>query len=417
VLNGLFNSARKAFAQATGLSERKMFKTWLPGESKIFLNNQEHLFNQTMLASLNKLEVRVPVATTSSWGSSPAFSLPALTDGSLIDVHAYEKSGFLSANPRTTPINAHWVAAAQVAGFPVSISEWNVVSSSGKPAADSFAGPMFMAAIGALQGWDAPMLYNYSQHRFSKPGKILSWSTFADPRLQATTPAAALAFRQGHIHGARITHYLDLDRDRLYFEAISPKTSVAIRTLSEQSRLLIGLPDITELSWDQATTRPPGAVSFTDHTRDYLASDKHHIESDTGEIRRYWEFGIQTINAASTQCAQGKIGGWKIPLGNVTFEIENPEAAVVVSSLDGEEIERSSKILVTAVARVDSSSNEAYLSEPVVGDLTITAKPGLQLVPIKSDGSEGSAVSTTYQEGAYGIQLTSSNFSHWYLLR
>jgi hypothetical protein len=323
----------------------------------------------------------------------------------------------LSADPHTTPINAHWVAAAQVAGFPVSISEWNVVTRSGQAATDSYAGPMFMAAIGALQGWDAPMIYNYSQHQFSRPNKMLSWSTFADPRLQATTAAAALAFRQGHIDGAKRIYYLDLDRDRLYFETISPKTSAAIRTLTEQSRLLIGLPDIAELSWDRATIKPAGAVSFTDHTKAYLAPDENHIESDTGEIRRYWSLDIQTINTAATQCAQGRIGGWKIPLGNVTFAIKNPEAAVTVSSLDGREIGQSSKILITAVARVESSSTAAYVSEPVIGDLTITARPGLQLVPIKPDGGEGPAVSSTYKHGAYGVQLTSSSFSHWYLLR
>jgi len=417
VLNALFNTARQSFAAASGLSEAEMFKTWLPGESKIFLNHQEHLFNQVLLDSLVELGVRVPVATTNMWGNNPHFSLPALTDGSLIDVHAYQDAGFLEANPHTTALNVHWIAAAQVAGFPVAITEWNMVESNGVGSSDRHAAPMFMAAAGALQGWDAPMIYNYSQTEFAAPSKVLGWSSFADPGLQAATPAAALAFRQGHIKAGTKIYCLRHDRDSLYFSDISPKTSVALRTLAEQSRLRICLPDIPELSWDVASTPPVGAVLVTDPREDFQPANMEYIESDTGEVRRYWPLGIQTINTAATQCAQGKIGGWNVDLGDITVAVQNPEATVIVSALDGQSISSSGKLLITTVAKVEAHDGDPYVSEPVVGTLTLRAPAGKSLVPLASDGSERAAIATTYEGGVYTITLEQSSFSHWYLLK
>jgi hypothetical protein len=417
VLSSLFHQARRDFADASGLSEASMRETWRPGESKIFLNHQEHLFNQVLLRSLAKLEVGVPVATTNMWGRNPCFSLPALTEGSLIDVHAYQGPGFLEADPRTTPINVHWVAAAQVAGFPVSISEWNMVVEKGAPSPDRHAASMFMAAVGGLQGWDAPMVYNYSQTGFTAPTRVLGWSTFADPGLQASMPAAALALRQGHVAAGAEVYCLELDRESLYFKKISPETSAALRSIAERSRLRICLPDIPELTWDEASPRPAGAVLIRDHHEDHQPAGKDYVESDTGELRRYWSLGIQTINTASTQAALGKIGGWKIELGNVTVEARNREATVVVSALDGETIGESSELLITTVARVEAHDGDPYVSEPVIGRLTIETTAGKTLVPLAPDGAEKTAIAARYEDGAYSIALDQATFSHWYLLR
>ena len=42
-----------------------------------------------------------------------------------------------------------------------------------------------------------------------------------------------------------------------------PANSATIRTLVEQSRLTIGLPDTSELDWDRASTPPTGANATT----------------------------------------------------------------------------------------------------------------------------------------------------------
>ena len=94
----------------------------------------------------------------------------------------------------------HWIAAAQVAGRPLSVPEWNV---SPFPAPDRHAIPLYMAASASLQGWDAMMQYAYSQQALTNAGGPSNWHAFNDPALIATLPAAALLYRRGDVREAQ----------------------------------------------------------------------------------------------------------------------------------------------------------------------------------------------------------------------
>jgi hypothetical protein len=52
---------------------------------------------------LENVWIRIPAATTNLWGDVQLFSLPALTDGGIIDLHSYGDSEALSTNPRYVP--------------------------------------------------------------------------------------------------------------------------------------------------------------------------------------------------------------------------------------------------------------------------------------------------------------------------
>ena len=160
-----------------------------------------------MIEALRADGLKAPIATTNLWGKNALFSLPALTDGDVIDVHAYGTGEALSADPRYLPNFLSWAAAAHVHGKPLTITEWSVPY----PELDRFTTPLYMASIASLQGWDVPMLYNYSQVAIERPGpqegkhRINVWSTYYDPAVTGVMPAAALAFRRGHISPARTT--------------------------------------------------------------------------------------------------------------------------------------------------------------------------------------------------------------------
>ncbi|HJN14432.1 MAG TPA: glycosyl hydrolase family 5, partial [Armatimonadota bacterium] len=264
--NALFNQAVSDFSDATGLPQDATGRTWEHGPSKIFLNNQEREFNARMLEHLGGLGVKVPVATTNTWGNMGLAGLPALTAGGIIDVHSYGGDEALAANPRTSANYISWIAAGQVHDKPVSITEWNVPY----PSRDRFTSPLYVASIAALQGWDAPMIYNYSQRGFGQPDRQGQWSSFSDAGLTAITPAAAIAFRRGDISEARTEYCLDLDREQLYYEGLDPTKSAAIRTLAEQSKLTIGLPDVPELDWDEASQPNAGVAVITDPHGDFI---------------------------------------------------------------------------------------------------------------------------------------------------
>ena len=98
----LFMSEATVFSKATNLSVNEITRTWEHGPSKLFLNNLEYKFNREMIIHLRQLGLKVPIVTTSSWGDDPLSSLPALTSGDIIDVHAYQKYDALKSNPLFT---------------------------------------------------------------------------------------------------------------------------------------------------------------------------------------------------------------------------------------------------------------------------------------------------------------------------
>ena len=51
---------------------------------------------------------------------------PAVSLGGARALHAYERVGELEKNPIYAPNSIDWMAAAQIVGRPLSVSEWNV---------------------------------------------------------------------------------------------------------------------------------------------------------------------------------------------------------------------------------------------------------------------------------------------------
>lgn len=413
--NGIFIARVKEFCEQTGLPGETTWQTWLLGPSKLFLNEQEHRFNVSLLGHLKGMGVRAPAATTNYWGAEGLHSLPALTDGGIVDVHSYGDEEHLGANPRYDAGFLPWIAAGQVYGKPLAITEWNVPY----PARDRCTAPLAVMAIACLQGWDAPMLYNYSQRPFGRPDRPDTWSAFYDPALMGLMPAAALAYRQGHVAEARKTYCVKLSREQLFYRGLSPATSAAVRTLTETSKLTLGMPAVKELPWLQETKPAAGVTVVTDPDQDFIPAGQDLVQSDTGEIRRNWVKGIQVIRTPRTQAASGWLGGEAIALDDVTFRVATPKATVVLTSLDGQPIASSKRVLLTAVARAvaDPTRKAAYLSEPVRAAVSLRSKvPGLRLVPLAGDGSELPAAPLTRQGDAYTITLPAPAGTHWFLL-
>ena len=272
-------------------------------------------------------------------------ALPALADGDVIDAHSYGAAEALSVNPRYEANYLSWAAAARVAGKPLTITEWNVPY----PAVDRFTSPLYIAAVASLQGWDASMIYNYSQEGSFTPGRPSQWLTFADPALTGMMPAAAVAYRQGHVSLARATYRLELGRD-LVMGNWSPANSFTIRTLTERGRIEIGLPKMKEWDWGRMTAPAAAGVNVvTDPSRDFIPAGQGFVESDTGELRRDWEQGYQTIDTPRSQAVSGWVGGLPLRLRDVSFRLETKKAVVAVTSLDDRPIASSRRVLVTAL--------------------------------------------------------------------
>ncbi len=423
VHRAIYDRAMQAFAQTTGLPSDKIWRSWEPGPSKYLLNEMEHRFNQTMIGALRADGLKSPIATTDFWADGPLFSLPALTDGDVIDVHTYGGSEALDANPRYQANYLAWPASASVHGKPLTITEWNVPY----PEIDRFTAPLYVASIASLQGWDAPMLYNYSQMELQRPGpeegkhRINKWSTFYDPAITGVMPAAAIAFRRGHISPARAAYCLKLTPAQLFETMLDPGHGTAtIRTLLEQSRLTIGMPAVKELPWLKPSETSGDVTVLTDPNHDHIPADATEVRSDTGELVRNWNAGIQTINTPRTQAINGWIGGKNLVLKDSSFQFRTRKAVVALTSIDDQPLSSSRFILITAVGQVRPSPAEhlPFLSEPVTGTITLRSRAeGLELLALGPDGKVVGRTTPTAEQGALTIRLPSGRGTHWYVLK
>jgi hypothetical protein len=413
--NKLYMNLATEFSTRTGLPKNKTWRSWEPGPSKLFLNDLEHRFNLDMIAHLRALGAKVPIATTSTWGNNPLYSLPALTAGDIIDVHAYGGALELEKNPLITANMVNWLSAGQVVGKPMSVTEWNV---SPFPTPDRHSSPLFIASAARLQGWDAVMLYAYGQSPLNNAGVASNWNAFNDPSLVATLPAAALLYRQGHVREAVTTYALSPDKEQMFYQSISPDNSIAARTASEKGKLVVVMPEIQELLWLKKGVIPPGAKVIRNLNQSMIEGNATEVLSDTGEIRRNWRKGVYTINTPRAQAAMGWIGNERIVLPEVTFDVRSRNATVIVQSLDGMPIKRSSALLVSLAARsVPSAGNrQPFRSEPVLGQLTIQAPSGLKLLKITAQQQEVE-IPVNYIDGRYVINLKESLGTSWLFLK
>jgi hypothetical protein len=416
VHNALWTEGYKAFARKYRLPEGRVFQTWVPGPSKLYLNEAEHNFNRTMIGALRDIGVKVPIVTTSFWGRESLFSIPALTDGDMIDVHTYGESEAMDANAHYQGNYVSWIALAQVYGKPLTITEWNVEY----PNVDRFTSPLYIASIASLQGWDAPMIYAYTQMAFQPYLGPEKWSTFHDPALTGVQAAAALVYRQGHVSPAKTTYCLMLDPHQFFDRALTPETSAAIRSLAEQSKLTIGMPRVKELPWLKPTDPPKDATIVTDPDHDFIPDGQTYVQSDTGELTRDWVQGIQTIDAPKTQSVSGWIGGKALKTRDATFETSTKKAVIALSSVDNRPLNTSRFILITAMARVLPSpgGRAPFLSEPVHARISLrTQNTGLQLLALGLDGKEVGRSSPKRQGDVLTFDLPTGGGTHWYVLK
>lgn len=408
------------FAEETGLSSKLLGQTWLPGPSKILLNHLEHRFNRLMIDDVRRMGFHTPIATTSYWGNMWLTSLPSLTEGDVIDVHSYGQSEALSVNPRYEANFIPWIGAAQVAGKPLTISEWNVEF----PKTDRFTAPLYVASIASLQGWDAPMLYTHSQDALTNSKATGVWSTHMDPAIAGIMPAAAVAFRRGHVSPARDEYCLNLDRPTLFGRKLSPDTSAAIRTLVEQNKLTIGLPKMKELPWFTGSAPAPNARVLTDPDRDLIPNGQDFVKSDTGELVRDWKAGVQTIDTPKTQAVSGWIGATTHELSSAVVEVKSPRKAVVaLTSIDDQPLSKSNFILITAVARTQLTQTGGravlpFRSEPVVATIRLkTANRDLQLLTLGPSSRVVRRADAVQETGGVRVTIPTTHGTHWYVLQ
>ncbi|WP_449432906.1 cellulase family glycosylhydrolase [Pseudomonas putida] len=412
----LYMNEAEAFAIRHDLPADKTWHSWEHGPSKLFLNDLEHRVFVDLIEHLRSIGVKVPIATTSTWGGNGLSSLPALTAGNVIDAHSYGGLGQLEKNPLTSDGMINWLAAAQVVGLPLTVTEWNAEPF---PLPDRHSLPLYVAGTASHQGWDAMMQYAYSQEGFSSQWVSTSnWHAYNDPAMLATLPAAALLYRRADVQEARSRYVFAPTPDTLFNQTISPNTSVLLRTAMEKGRLQIAMPQTKELPWLQPSVIAADAQVLRDPGQSLLDADATESVTDTGELKHNWQDGIYTIDTPRTQAATGWLGGRSISLADIQVQVSTPYASVVVQALDAKPLSQSSRLFISLGTRaVPRAGNQTpFYVEPLQGTLAIKAPAGLKLFSRTAAGQE-QQLPAPYQDGRYLLTFDGKHMSNWLFLK
>jgi hypothetical protein len=262
------------------------------------------------------------------------------------------------------------------------------------------------------------MQYAYAQEAIGNRATPSIYHAYNDPAMMASMPAAALLYRQAHVRESATTYVFAPGKDQLYAQSISAATSVALRTAAERGRLVIALPQTSELPWLEASPVPPGAKVITDPRQAQFNTTAAEVTSDSGELKRNWEQGTFMIDTPRSQAAMGWIGGKAVALSNVNIAVMTKNATVAVQSLDGNPIAKSRRILISLGARSVPRTAGAlpFYSEPVEGRVFIDAPPGMKLRARDSRTGNLREVPVSYANGRYSVVLDDSLRSYWLLL-
>ncbi len=403
-----------------GLSAKEARKLGGSRDGRVLLAELQHRWDARGIENVRRLGAKAPIVTTSFWGSETLWSVPPLAFGDVVDTHSYGTSNALSTNPHQTSNWIHYIAAAQVVGKPLTVSEWGVP----RPEADRFVAPLWVASIASLQGWDALLGYCYGQVPLAAGSiKRSRWEQRLDPAALALAPTAALLYRRGDVSVAKKSIALAPSLEALWGRPLSPKTAAALRTAPERSRTVLVLPDHPALTWDAPGPAPEDAQRIEDLEQDLLPAGAESVTSDTGEIERNWVANVLRIDTPRMQAASGALGGRTVRMTDFEVELETPEATVSAIALDDKPLALSELVLVTAVARAEFPRDGLVESEPVRGTIRLRTNGRRVITAATARSRIGAslpaglpAIDGSFEAPWSRFSLAEAGGTHWFLI-
>ena len=360
-----------------------------------FLYDTQVAYYDRMYGFLRALGVKCPIAGSNHWISDVA-DLHSNAGLDYVDRHEYYAHPHgtynyiqgQSISPATPMVKSDTLgtigglANRRVLGRPYTVSEWNNCL----PNPYRAEGPVVMAAYACLQDWH-PIQYAYLAFIDYDPQVINSFMVLYDPAHMNVLPASALMFHRRDVKEAATGYYDRIAAGELMDPAFAPKRNSRLALLGKYGLVF---PDIAEARFP---SNPDLLKQASDKT-------KQVYDSVTGEIRWDLNQGLLRIDSPRTQGVVGFTQGQPVATSDVTFEVSNEFAVVVVNSLDGEPIRQSKRLLVSTSARaqwsgmefdeqtgvITKSGTPPFLMEPVAGTIRIKHDRPMTVFRLSSSG-------------------------------
>ena len=260
-------------------------------------------------------------------------------------------------------------AFTRLFGKPFTITEFNYAS----PGRFRGVGGILTGALGALQDWDGLWRFAYSHNRENvvSPGAMNYFDMAADPLNQAAERASLCLFLRGDIAPARHSVALGATPDELLGAA---------KTSPDKTPSWQGLAWLTRVGWSigsPATPRPDTlAIPFaggapmkggmeasllgTLRERRWLPENnrtqfgQNRLQSENGEVTIDGPENLLTLDTPLTAGGFAPAGR-KIETRAARIEVLETDATVWVSSLDGQPITDSRRLLITHLTDLQNS--------------------------------------------------------------
>ena len=364
-----------------------------------FYMDAESKFYRDMSGYLRKdLGVKCPITGTAdhSHTSSPYTMLAALSQLDIVDGHVYwQHPG--SPPPVNTPmvndpLNSTVVQLSRTAfaGKPYTVSETN------HPFPNDWAaeGIPILAAYGSLQDWDAIIVYTFEPKRDPtwKPYVGDPFDISLDPVRMTEMATGALIFLRGDVRPARETVARTYSKEQVLDSRRLPRT--------EQPYFTPGFPLALPLQHAVRIQSLDGAP-----TAKFVATQTNPLRSDTKELAWYTSAkntGMVTVETPLTQALIGFIPANAISLKNLSADIANGFASIVLSSMDAKPLSQSARMLLTAGSRVTNTGlkwNDAHTRTTNQGESPSLIEPVTGTV-VLHDIQAAKAVSASALDGA-----------------
>ena len=368
-----------------------------------FVADAETKFYLDMAGYLkNTLGVKAPITGTadhSHTGSSYSM-LASLSKLDILDGHVYwQHPG--SPPPVNTPMvndplhsTVVQLSRTAVAGKPYTVSEFNHPF----PNDWSSEGIPILAAYGSFQDWDAIILYTF------EPKKDADWKPYVgdpfdislDPVRMTQMAAGALMFLRSDVRPATETVSRSYSQEQVFESRRLGRT--------EQPYFTPGFPLSIPLLHGSRIGSLDGSP-----TGKFVASDSMPMVSDTKELT--WitspqNGGIVTVDTDRSQALIGFVKAAGKSVKNLSADIDNNFASIVLVSLDSKPLSRAGKILLTAGSRVTNTGfkwnpertraldqgGSPSLVEPVMGTITLRNLDGAIAVSAVALDGAGHAI-------------------------
>ena len=383
-------------------------------------------YYQEIYEHLRSIGVRIPIAGT-NWSRCDGF-IKTHEKMDFTDSHHYFydwKWGNTERVCANRPITAAPFVFPNMARMklpekPFFISEWDT------PWPNSYRaeGPIYYAAVGALQNWSGFTIHTYSYSSRLERGSVLGrelstpvggvpyregiFSTWNDPAKFGLFYHAALMFRRGDIAPA----------DKKVAVRSTNLAQLQIKAnqgLLEQHRVATTFDESLPAGYqevvpaDQSYAHPEAGMIRSDHGQLWRDTKKRIGAIDTDRTKIFYGFmGLAGNNASNkVKVATG------IAMNGFSLDCRTDFAVVALSSLTDAPIRSSDNILLTTIGRARNTDpvfdgekllevgKAPILAEVIQADIHLETEHGqkMKVWGVNAEGFYSGAVPTTYENG------------------